>query len=86
MQRVQVQLSEEQATHLARRASEKGTTVAGAIRDAIDAQLVADERQRRIDVALAALQKPAFHSGVPDLVENHDEYFVQAIEERIGRR
>ena len=86
MQRVHVQVSDEQAAHLARRAAAKGTTLAGAIRDAIDEQLVADERQRRIAVALAALKKPAFHSDVPDLSENHDEYFVQAIEERIGRR
>ena len=86
MQRVQVQVTDEQAAHLARRAATKGTTIAGAIRDAIDAQLASDERQRRIDVALAALRKPAFRSDVPDLSENHDEYFVQAIEERIGRR
>lgn len=86
MERVQVTLSEEHAAHLARRAAAKGTTKADAIREAIEAQLLADERQRRIDVALAALRKPAFHSDVPDLVENHDEYFVQGIEERIGRR
>ena len=86
MQRVQATVSEEQAAHLARRAAVKGTTIAAAIRDAIEEQLVADERQRRIDVALAALKKPAFHADVPDLSENHDEYFAQAIEERIGRR
>ena len=85
MERVQVVLSDVQAAHVSRRAAEKGTTKADAIREAIDAQLLADERQRRIDVALAALRKPAFHSDVPDLVENHDEYFVQGIEERIGR-
>ena len=85
MERVQVVLSDVQAAHVSRRAAEKGTTKADAIREAIDAQLLADERQRRIDVALAALRKPAFHSDVPDLVKNHDEYFVQGIEERIGR-
>jgi hypothetical protein len=86
MQRVQVRLSDAQAAHLTRRAAAKGATLADMIRDAIDEQLVADERQRRIDVALAALKKPAFRADVPDLSENHDEYFVQAIEERIGRR
>ena len=85
MERVQVVLSDVQAAHVSRRAAEKGTTKADAIREAIDAQLLADERQRRIDVARAALRTPAFHSDVPDLVENHDEYFVQGIEERIGR-
>lgn len=86
MRRVQVQVTDEQAAHLERRGTATGTTVATVIRQAIDAQLAADEKQRRIDVARAALKKPAFHSDVPDLVENHDEYFVQAIEERIGRR
>ena len=27
-----------------------------------------------------------FRSGLGDVAENHDEYLVQAIEERIGRR
>jgi hypothetical protein len=86
MQRVQLKLSDAHAAHLARRAAATGTTVTAAIRDAIEAQLAGDEKQRRIDVALAALEKPAFHGDVTDLAENHDEYFVQAIEERIGRR
>ena len=85
MQRVQVQLSSEQASHLSRRAAEKGTTVAAAIRDAIDAQLVADERQRRVDIALAALKKPAYHSGLHDIAENHDEYIGQALDEEVDR-
>lgn len=86
MRRVQVQVTEEQAEHLARRAAANGTTPANVIREAIDAQLASDEKQRRIDVARAALRKPPFHSGLSDFSENHDEYFVQAIEERIGRR
>ena len=86
MQRVQVKLSDEQAAHLARRAATKGTTVAGAIRDAIDAQLAADERQRRIDIALAALEKPAFRSILADPSESHEESLARAVEERIGRR
>lgn len=72
--------------HLDRRAAATGKRVAEIIREAIDAQRQADEKQRRIDVALAALDKPAFRSGLTDLSENHDEYFVQGIEERIGRR
>ena len=86
MQRVQVQLSDEHAAHLARRAAAKGTTIAGAIRDAIEAQLATDERQHRIDVALAALKKPGFRSVLADPSETHDESIARAIEERIGRR
>ena len=86
MRRVQLQVTDEQATHLDRRSEATGKTVASVVLDLIDAQRAADEQQRRIDIALAALEKPAFHSGLTDFSENHDEYFVQAIEERIGRR
>ena len=86
MRRVQLQVTDEQATHLDRRSAARGKTVATVIRELIDDQRASDERQRRVDVALAALKKPAFHSGLTDFSENHDEYFVQAIEERIGRR
>jgi hypothetical protein len=85
MQRVQVQLSDEQAAHLARRAATRGTTIAGAILDAVDAQLAADEKQRRIDVALAALKKPAFRSVLADPSESLEESLARAVEERIGR-
>ncbi len=85
MPRVQVQVTEEQAAHLARRAAASGTSVATAIREAIDAQLAADEKQRRIEVALLALKKPAFHSILVDPSESHEESIVRAIEERIGR-
>ena len=85
MRRVQVQVTDDQAAHLERRAAATGITVATVIRDAIDAQLAADERQRRIDVALAALEKPAFDSGLTDLAENHDEYIGQILDEEVER-
>jgi hypothetical protein len=86
MRRVQLQVTDEQAAHLDRRSAATGKSVATVIRELIDDQRASDERQRRVDIALAALKKPAFHSGLTDFSENHDEYFVQAIEERIGRR
>lgn len=86
MQRVQVQLSDEQAAYLARRAAATGTTMAGAIRDTIQAQLASDEKQRRIEVALAALEKPAFRSVLSDATETFEESLARAVEERIGRR
>ena len=85
MRRVQVQVSDEQAAHLERRGAATGATVATVIREAIDAQLAADERQRRIDVALAALEKPAFDSGLTDVAENHDEYIGQVLDEELER-
>ena len=86
MQRVQLRISDEQAAHLSRRAAASGTTIAGAIRAAIDAQRATDEKQRRIDVALAALKKPAFRSVLTDPSESHEESLARAVEERIGRR
>ena len=85
MRRVQLRVTDEQATHLDRRSAATGKTVATVILDLIEAQFAADEKQRRIDIALAALDKPAFHSGLTDLAENHDEYVGQALDEEVER-
>ena len=85
MQRVQVRLSDRQAAHLSRRAAAKGISVGDAILEAVQEQLAADEKQRRIEVALAALEKPPFRSGLTDLAENHDEYIGQALDEEVER-
>ena len=85
MRRVQLQIPDELGTHLDRRAAVSGTTVAAVILDLIEDQRSADERQRRIDVALAALDKPAFSSGLTDLAENHDEYLGQILDEEVER-
>jgi hypothetical protein len=85
MRRVQLQVTDEQATHLDRRSAATGQTVAAVILDLIDRQRAADEQQRRIDIALAALEKPAFQSGPTDLAENHDEYIGQLLDEEVER-
>ncbi len=85
MRRVQLQVTDEQAIDLDRRSAATGKTVATVILDLIDAQRAADERQRRIDIALAALEKPAFHSGLTDISENHDEYIGQILDEEVER-
>lgn len=85
MRRVQVELNKEQAEHLDRRSAATGKTVATIILDLVDAQRVDDEKQRRIDIALAALEKPAFHSGRTDIAENHDEYIGQILDEEVER-
>jgi uncharacterized protein Yka (UPF0111/DUF47 family) len=86
MRRVQLQLTDDQADYLAMRASREDASVAELVRGIVDKERAGDERRRRIEVALEALKKPGFRSGLGDVAENHDEYFVQAIEERIGRR
>lgn len=85
MQRVQVRLSDKEAAHLSRRAAAKGISVGDAILEAVQEQLAADEKQRRIEVALAALEKPPFRSGLTDIAENHDEYLGQILDEEIER-
>jgi hypothetical protein len=86
MRRVQVQFTDAQVEHLEARAAAAGESVAAVVRAAVDAQREIDERRRRIDAALEVIRASQYRSGVSDVAANHDEYFVQAIEERIGRR
>ena len=84
MRRMQVQLTDEQVAYVQAQAGSSGKPFASALRDVIDAQRATDERRRRFDDLMSVVGK--YRSGVGDVAENHDEYFVQAIEERIGRR
>ena len=84
MRRVQVSLTEDQIRYLEDRAQETGQPVTAVVRDAIDVQRAEKERLRRWESALSVIGKYA--SGQGDISENHDEYYVQTIEERIGRR
>ncbi len=86
MRRVQIQVPEEQFARLEARAEARGESISAAVRRALDVEDAAEERQTRIDSALAAIRDANFHSGLHDVSENHDEYVVQGIEERIGRR
>ena len=85
MTHVQLDLDDELVSYVERRAASTGEGLAAAILDIIRADRANDEHQRRIDVALAALRKPAFHSDVPDLAENHDEYIGQILDEEVER-
>lgn len=86
MRRVQIQVPEEQYARLETRAAAAGESIAATVRRALDVQDASEARRARIDVALEAIRSANYRSGLPDVAENHDEYFVQAIEERIGRR
>ena len=85
MRHVRIQVTDDQAEHLDRRSAAAGKSVAAVILELIDAQRAADERQRRIDVALAALEKPAYRSGLTDLAEHHDEYIGRGLDEEVER-
>lgn len=80
MVRTQIQLTEEQAASLKRIASEANKSVAALIRECVDSYVRASaamdeaERDRRA-LALVGL----FNSGLGDLGEEHDKYFVEAV-------
>ncbi len=84
MKHLHLTLDEQQAAYVESRAAASGRSMSAVVREAVDAQRAGDERRRRVEAALAVVGK--YRSGLPDLSMNHDEYFVQAIEERIGRR
>jgi hypothetical protein len=86
MRRVQVQLEDDVAGYLADRASREDRSIGELMGDIVRRERTRDDRQRRIDIALAALEKPAFSSGLGDVSERHDEYFVQGLEEEMRER
>lgn len=90
MHRIQVQLTAEQERMLRELAHVRGSSISALIREGVDAILAGQsaERQHRIERALAYLGSlPSAEPGEPtDVAENHDEYFVQAIEGNLGLR
>ncbi|WP_333656585.1 CopG family transcriptional regulator [Dissulfurispira sp.] len=83
MVRTQIQLTEDQAEALKRLATTRHLSVAELIRQAIDkmiksAVLVDIEERRRRAIEAAG----RFSSGLKNLSEKHDEYFVEAIENK----
>ena len=86
MRRVQIQLPEDQFDRLEARAEAAGESISAAVRRALAKDDKADEWARKTEAARVAIRNANYSSGLTDFSENHDEYFVQAIEERIGRR
>jgi hypothetical protein len=84
MRRMQFQLTDEQAAALESSAAASGRPVTQVMREVVDDWRLNMDRRRRIERAKTAVG--GFRSGLHDVAENHDEYLVQAIEERIGRR
>lgn len=85
MRRVQLQFDDEQADYLAARAAREGGSVAELVRGIIARERASDDRQRRIEIALAALEKPAYHSGLTDVAERHDDYLAADMDEEVER-
>lgn len=82
MVRTQVQLTEEQLRAVKQLAQREGRSVAGIVRESLDAHLRArrlgdrDELKRR---SLASLG--AFRSNLGDLATNHDRYLADELGE-----
>lgn len=72
MKRVQVQLTDSQLEALRKHADATGEGMAAAVRDALDAWIARRERQEKWERAFLAVG--AFHSGLGDLAERHDDY------------
>lgn len=73
---MQIQLTEEQAEALRRKASQRRTSVASLVRDAVDTSLREGHSSARWDRALAVLGQ--FTSGASDVSADHDRYLEDA--------
>lgn len=78
MIRTQISLTEEQMERLRRESARTGKSMAQLVREALDRVLADEEYEVRAEQILAIAGR---FPGPPDLAENHDEYFVQSIEE-----
>ena len=80
MQRLQVQLTEEQADHLRKTAESEGASQAEIVRRALEAYLRRPIQAREAAVRARALELiGVFSSGLSDVAENHDRYLAEAI-------
>ena len=84
MSRVQFSPTADQARAIEDEARTSGRTVAAVLRDAIEGWRLGRERARRIERALAV--NGGFHSGLHDVAERHDAYFVAGLEEEMRER
>ena len=82
MRRTQVQLTDEQLQRLRELAQRQGRSVADVIRESVDSYIARTERDRE-ELYERARNIIGKYSGPPDLAENHDEYYVQTIEEHL---
>ena len=79
MQRLQVQLTEEQADNLRQTAESEGASQAEIVRRALEAYLRRPIMPREAAVRTRALDTiGAFASGLPDVAEDHDRYLADA--------
>ena len=77
--RTQIQLTEEQARALKARARDEERSMADLVRESVSEYLVRrPARDRRALLARARALTGQFHSGYPDVAENHDRHLDEA--------
>ena len=80
MVRTQVQLTEEQAAALKRRAVSEGISMAEAVRRSVDRTLAAEEPALSQDARRRAIAAVGCgRSGLHDVSDGHDDHFAEAI-------
>lgn len=80
MIRISTQIQEEQLKFLKKIAKKKKTSVAGLIREAVEKYIGSDTTISDKEMRRRALEAAGcFNSGLTDLSEKHDEYFVEAV-------
>jgi hypothetical protein len=85
MVRTQIQLSEEQSAELKRLALERGVSVAELVREGVDRVLKESRGLSREERKRRALAIRTFRSGVTDLSERHDDYFVESVVDPVSQ-
>jgi AraC-like DNA-binding protein len=89
MKRIEIRITEAQHQTLKELARQRNMSISALVRQSLDhwlgqtptANCEQDERIRR-----ARMVSGKFRSGLPDISVNHDEYFVQAIEESLRNK
>ena len=77
--RTQIQLTEEQARALKARARHEERSIADLVRESVSEYLVRrPARDRRALLGRARALTGRFHSGYPDVAENHDRHLDEA--------
>ena len=74
--RTQIQLTEHQADALKRVARERRVSMASVIREAVDSVIDDEDRQARVERAIAAIG--GFVDGAPDVARSHDRHLEDA--------
>lgn len=78
MKRIPIGLTERQHRRLKQEAAARGVSVATLVRDAVDRAYPDELETRRLLHERSMEAVGAFHSGLSDVSERHDEYVAEA--------